>query len=72
MRGSSSVVGITAGCMLMDNSPTIKCVFSSKITDILSVEKSDATIKLENGKIITIKSAKIKKGDNYCLSYAKN
>lgn len=63
--------GILLGSMVMDNSPVIKCSASSPIAEILSIEDSDATVKLGNGKIITIDNARIKKGDNFCLAYSR-
>jgi len=49
----------------------IKCSSSSKVVDILSLNGNNAEIKLENGKIISVNKAKLKKGDIYCTSYSK-
>lgn len=62
---------ILGGSMLMGNGPIVKCSSSSKISDILSINYNEATVKLENGQLITVKKDKLKKGDNYCLTYSR-
>ncbi len=65
------LVLIWIGLTIIPEAKEIKCVSSAKVVDILSVEDSEATIKLENGKIISVNNQKLKKGDIYCTSYSK-
>jgi hypothetical protein len=63
---------IGVGSMVMPVAAPLECSSSSKVVDIISVDSPNANIKLENGQIITVKEAKLKIGDNYCLFYSIN
>jgi hypothetical protein len=65
-----ALIGI--GSMVMPIAAPLECSSSSKVIDIISLHYPNADIKLENGQIITVKEAKLKKGDNYCLAYSRN
>lgn len=63
---------IGVGSMVMPIAAPLECSSSSKVIDIISVDYPNTNIKLENGQIITIKEAKLKKGDIHCLVYSRN
>jgi hypothetical protein len=57
--------------LLISTQLTSVCTAESKVVDIVSVNYRDATIKLENGQLVTVNQATLKKGDAYCLSYQR-
>jgi hypothetical protein len=65
------IISIFIFTAIYDNKHPLQCVASSKVVDILSLEYRDATIKLENGKVVSVNQATLKKGDNYCLAYER-
>jgi hypothetical protein len=65
------MVSAVAYTMIYDNNHPMQCVASSKVVDILTLEYRDATIKLENGQVVRVNQATLKKGDDYCLKYER-
>lgn len=60
---------LLAGELWYDSSNPHVCVDESKVADIVSLHYRSATIKLEDGRLVTVHQATLKKGDEYCVKY---